>query len=103
MPGFVDSHTHLIYPPRGDRGLDRESAARAMRAAGLAEAMRAESAKKTRFAYLSRALAGVRAESLIINLPGSPKACVETLEILAPLLPHAVETLRGDVRQHKIT
>jgi molybdopterin adenylyltransferase len=68
---------------------------------GLAEAMRAESAKKTPFAYLSRAVAGVRKESLIINLPGSPKACVETLEILAPLIPHAIEILRGAVTEHK--
>ncbi|HZR98479.1 MAG TPA: MogA/MoaB family molybdenum cofactor biosynthesis protein [Chloroflexota bacterium] len=68
---------------------------------GLAEAMRAESAKKAPMAYLSRAVAGVRQESLIINLPGSPKACVETLEILAPLLPHAIQILRGDVSEHK--
>jgi molybdenum cofactor synthesis domain-containing protein len=68
---------------------------------GLAEAMRAESAKKTPFAYLSRAIAGVRKESLVVNLPGSPKACAEILEVLAPILPHAIETLRGQVGQHK--
>jgi molybdopterin adenylyltransferase len=68
---------------------------------GLAEAMRAESAKKTPMAYLSRAVAGVRQESLIVNLPGSPKACVEIVEVLAPLLPHAIQILRGDVREHK--
>ena len=68
---------------------------------GLAEAMRGESAKKTPFAYLSRAVAGVRKETLIINLPGSPKGVVETLEVVAPLIPHAIETLRGDVREHK--
>ena len=68
---------------------------------GLAEAMRAESAKQTPFAYLSRAVAGVRKETLIVNLPGSPKACVEILEVLAPILPHAIETLRGQVGEHK--
>jgi molybdenum cofactor synthesis domain-containing protein len=68
---------------------------------GLAEVMRAESAKVARFAYLSRAVAGVRRRSLIINLPGSPKGCAETVEILAPLIPHAIQVLRGDVGQHK--
>src|SRR3954468_1712140 len=68
---------------------------------GLAEAMRADSAKKTPFAYLSRAVAGVRKETLIINLPGSPKACAEIIEALAPILPHAIETLRGQVGEHK--
>jgi molybdopterin adenylyltransferase len=68
---------------------------------GLAEAMRAESAKKAPMAYLSRAVAGVRRESLIVNLPGSPKACVEIVEVLAPLLPHAIQILRGDVGEHK--
>ncbi|HEY7067922.1 MAG TPA: MogA/MoaB family molybdenum cofactor biosynthesis protein [Chloroflexota bacterium] len=68
---------------------------------GLAEAMRAESAKKTPMAYLSRAVAGVRAESLIINFPGSPKACAEMIDVLAPLLPHAIQILRGDVGEHK--
>jgi molybdopterin adenylyltransferase len=70
---------------------------------GLAEAMRAESAKKTPFAYLSRAIAGVRTETLIVNLPGSPKACVEIIEVLAPLIPHAVQLLRGGVSEHKAT
>jgi molybdenum cofactor synthesis domain-containing protein len=70
---------------------------------GLAEAMRAESAKKAPMAYLSRAVAGVRQESLIVNLPGSPRACVEIIEVLAPLLPHAIQILRGDVGEHKPT
>ena len=70
---------------------------------GLAEAMRAESAKKAPMAYLSRAVAGVRQESLIVNLPGSPKACVEIIEVLASLLPHAIQILRGDVSEHKLS
>jgi molybdenum cofactor synthesis domain-containing protein len=68
---------------------------------GIAELMRTRSAAKTPFAYLSRAVAGVRQESLIVNLPGSPKACAEILEWLAPIIPHAIETLRGDVTEHK--
>jgi len=62
---------------------------------GFAEAMRAESAKKTPHAMLSRAVAGTRGKCLIINLPGSPKAVRECLEVILPALPHAVETLKG--------
>jgi molybdopterin adenylyltransferase len=69
---------------------------------GLGELMRARSAAKTPFAYLSRAVAGVRKETLIVNLPGSPNACAEILEWLAPVIPHAVETLRGGVTEHKV-
>jgi molybdopterin adenylyltransferase len=64
---------------------------------GLAEAMRAESLKKTPNAMLSRMVAGVRGHTLIVNLPGSPKAVRECLEVIRPALPHAVETLRGAV------
>jgi len=62
---------------------------------GFAEAMRAESLKKTPMAMLSRAVVGTRGECLIINLPGSPKAVRECLEVILPALPHAVETLKG--------
>ena len=64
-------------------------------APGLAEVMRAESLKKTRNAVLSRAVAGLRGSTLIINLPGSPKAVRECVEILLDILPHAVEMMRG--------
>lgn len=63
---------------------------------GMAEAMRAESLKKTPHAMLSRALAGVRRQTLIINLPGSPKGVRENLEVLLPALPHALAKLKGD-------
>lgn len=63
---------------------------------GLAEAMRAASAKKTPNALLSRAIAGVRGETLILNLPGSLKAATENLTTLLPALPHAVKMLRGE-------
>jgi molybdopterin adenylyltransferase len=62
-------------------------------APGLAEAMRFESLKVTPHAMLSRALAGIRGEVLIINLPGSPKAAVENIQVILPVLAHAVELL----------
>jgi molybdopterin biosynthesis enzyme MoaB len=58
--------------------------------------MRAESLKVTPHAMLSRAVAGMRARTLVINLPGSPKAAVENLGVVLAVLPHAVELLRND-------
>jgi molybdenum cofactor synthesis domain-containing protein len=66
---------------------------------GLAEAMRAEGMKKTATAMLSRGVSGIRGRSLIINLPGSPKAVRESLEIILPVLPHAMEVLRGEAAE----
>jgi len=63
-------------------------------APGLAEAMRQASLLKTPHAMLSRAVAGIRGKTLIINLPGSPKAAVENLQVILPVLPHAVELLQ---------
>lgn len=65
-------------------------------APGLAEAMRAESLKKTPHAMLSRAVAGIRGNTLIINLPGSPKGALENLQTILPVLPHAVQLLQND-------
>jgi len=64
-------------------------------APGFPEAMRAASAAITPHAMLSRATAGVRGATLIINMPGSPKACREHFAVIARSLPHAVETLTG--------
>jgi len=63
---------------------------------GMAEAMRAESLKKTPNAMISRAVAGIRKQTLIINLPGSPKAVRENLAVVLPALIHAVEKIKGD-------
>jgi molybdenum cofactor synthesis domain-containing protein len=62
---------------------------------GIPEAMRAAGLKKTNRAMLSRAVAGVRDETLIINLPGSPKAIREGLEAIIDVIPHAVEKIKG--------
>ncbi len=63
---------------------------------GIAEAMRAEGMKKTNRSMLSRAVAGVRGQSLIINLPGSPKAVRENIGVILDIIPHAIEKIKGD-------
>ena len=65
-------------------------------APGLAEAMRAASLKVTPHAMLSRVVAGMRKKTIIINLPGSPKGAVENLQVVLPVLPHAVQLLHED-------
>jgi molybdopterin adenylyltransferase len=69
---------------------------------GFAEAMRLKSLEKTPMAVLSRATAGIRGQCLIINLPGSPKAVEECLEVVLPAIPHAVEIIKGEVTEHTL-
>src|SRR5262249_27151431 len=70
---------------------------------GLVEAIRLESLKKTPVAMVSRMTAGTRGRTLIVNLPGSPKAVQECLEAVLPALAHGLETLRGSVGDHART
>jgi len=67
---------------------------------GIAEAIRAVSLASVKTAMLSRAIAGVRHRTLIVNLPGSPKAAGESLDVIVPVLPHALELLAGDPVDH---
>jgi len=65
---------------------------------GLGELMRSAGSKSTPLAWLSRGIAGVRGQTLIINVPGSLKGASESLEALMPVLPHAVQLLHGDTK-----
>ncbi len=67
---------------------------------GIAEAIRMETLKKTPMSMISRSVAGVRGHCLIINLPGSPKAVLECMEIVLPVIPHALDLLKGQARSH---
>src|SRR5262249_13887822 len=62
---------------------------------GFAELMRSTGLKSTRRAVLSRGVVGIRAQTIIVNLPGSPKGAVESLDAIADLLPHACDVIRG--------
>jgi molybdenum cofactor synthesis domain-containing protein len=76
-----------VTPEATKAVIDRE-------APGLAEAMRSASLRVTPHAMLSRAVAGIRGHTLIVNLPGSPKAVKENLDVILPALPHAIALLR---------
>jgi len=65
---------------------------------GIGEAMRRAGAASTPMAALSRSMAGVRGQTLIINVPGSPKGAAESLETVVPILAHAIKLLHGDTR-----
>ena len=78
-----------ITPEATNKVIDRELP-------GFAERMRQESLKKTPHAIISRAIAGIRHRTLIINLPGSPKGAIENLEAVWPAIPHAIAKIQGD-------
>ncbi len=77
-----------ITPEATQRVIERETP-------GITEAIRAESLRITKHAMLSRAVAGIRDHTLIINMPGNPKAVRENLDVLLPVLPHALELITG--------
>lgn len=78
-----------VTPEATRRVIDREIP-------GIAEALRARSLAKTPHGMLSRGVAGAVGATLVVNLPGSPRAVSESLEVLLPVLPHAVELLAGE-------
>lgn len=96
-----DAHLDLILTTGGTgfspRDVTPEATSQVIdRAApGLAQAMIAASLQKTPHAMLMRGVAGMRAQTLIVNLPGSPQAACENLAVILPALPHAIELLRG--------
>jgi len=65
---------------------------------GVAERMRAQGSRHTPFAALSRGLCGIRGDAIILNLPGSPKGAVESLQSVIDILPHALQLLTGDTK-----
>jgi molybdopterin adenylyltransferase len=89
----------------GPRDVTPEATAEVLErvAPGIAEALRADSLAKTPHALLSRGLAGVRGQALIVNLPGSPGGCRDGFEVLRPALKHAVELLAGQPTAHRQT
>lgn len=69
---------------------------------GIPEVLRQEGLKKTPHAMLSRAVAGIRGKTIIINLPGNPKAVKESLPVLLPVIPHAIKLLAGGPDSHDL-
>jgi molybdopterin adenylyltransferase len=110
LRAWADQGLNLILTSGGTGFAPRDQTPEATRqiiereAPGIAEALRAASIQVTQHAMLSRGIAGLRGRTLIINLPGNPKAVRENLAILLPILPHALELAAGtpgDVSGHR--
>jgi len=103
---YVDQRIELVFTTGGTGFTPDDVTPEATRAVierdapGLAEAMRAESLRHTPMAMLSRGVAGIANQTLIVNFPGSPKAIDENFAVIAPALRHAVDLLHGDGRRH---
>jgi molybdopterin adenylyltransferase len=101
---FVDEDCDLVFTTGGTGMTPDDITPEATRmvihreAPGLAEAMRMESARHTPLGILTRGVAGISEATLIVNFPGSPRAVEQLFPVLAPVLEHAVQTLRGDSR-----
>ena len=101
---YVDDGVDFIFTTGGTGFTPDDITPEATRAVvqraapGIAEAMRAVSLVKTPMAVLSRGVAGITGQTLIVNFPGSPKAVEECFGVLEPVLAHAVRTMRGDGR-----
>jgi molybdenum cofactor synthesis domain-containing protein len=96
------SQADLVVTTGGTGVAERDVTPEATRAVcdrlveGVAERMRAEGARSTPLAALSRGVCGIRGKSLVLNLPGNPRAAIESLAAVVDLLPHALELLRGN-------
>jgi molybdopterin adenylyltransferase len=101
---YVDAGCDLIFTTGGTGLTPDDVTPEATRAVierdapGFAEAMRAESLRHTPHGILTRGVSGIRAQTLIVNFPGSPRAIDQLFGLIAPTLPHVVATLRGDSR-----
>jgi molybdopterin adenylyltransferase len=101
---FIDAGMSLVFTTGGTGFTPDDITPEATRAVierdapGFAEAMRAEALRRTPMGILSRGVAGIAGQTLIVNFPGSPKAVRELFPVIAPTLPHVVETLNGTSR-----
>jgi molybdopterin adenylyltransferase len=102
-----EAHLDLIVTTGGTGPAPRDVTPEATRTVierempGLAEVLRLEGYRQTPLAVISRGVAGIRGRTLIVNLPGSPKAVREGMETLIPILPHAIRMLRGVDTEHR--
>jgi len=102
-----EEHVDLVITTGGTGPTPRDVTPEATQAVierqmpGLAEVLRLEGYRKTPLAVISRGVAGIRGRTLIVNLPGSPKAVREGMETLSPILPHAIKMVRGKETEHE--